>query len=560
MARRGDTMAGIAAARPSTVAVALSVTAALMAIPQAFVVGDLVALAALGAGAGLTGLGPGSLVAALAAVGLVRVLLDAAAGDRSARDAIRYKRDLRRRWLTAVAGWSPVAGARASAGEIAATVSDQVETLDPYFSRFALSRARMMVVPVAVVLATAPVSWVVALLLLVSGPLLPLFLSLIGARARELGRRRVDEAAGLTGLLLDRVRGLATIRALGADRRVAADLAATGERLRQRTMSVLAVAFLSSAVLEFFASVGIALAAIYVGFTLMGWLSVGAGFGLAGGVAVLMLAPEFFQPFRDFAAAYHDRAAALSLGDRARVAIEADVPRLALPAVALAPAEASSPVAVRVRGLGVADPATGRRLLDGVDLDVAAGEHVALTGPSGAGKSMLLMSVAGLVVPAEGTVHVDGRPSSGGGPPVGWIAQEPFVLAGSLLRNLSADGLSAVPRAEADAALAAVGLANVVAAMPRGLLTPLGEAGAGLSRGELRRVTIARVLIAGTGLIIADEPTADLDAETAAEVAGALLAAARGRTLIVATHDPALAARMDRVLRVEDGRLAEAAS
>ncbi len=546
----------IATARPARPAIALSVAAALLAIPQAFLIGDIVAVVVIGPQAGLTGLGFAALAAGLALVGALRILGDAVATGMAAADAVAFKRRLRRRWFSVAAAWSPVAGDRPSTGEVASTLVDRVETLDPWFVRYALARARMTVVPVAVVLAVAPVSWVVALLLLAAGPLIPVLMSLIGAKARDLGRKQIDETAGLTGLLMDRVRGLATIRALGASERVAADLAETGERLRGRTMQVLAVAFLSSAVLEFFASVGIALAAIFVGFHLMGWFEVGGDFGLAGGVAMLVLAPEFFQPLRDFAGAYHDRATALSLSDRAAETFRAGRPAMPVSA-ARRDGGAMAPVAVRVEDVAVEAPDSGRRLLEGVTLDIRPGEHVALTGASGAGKSLLLYAVAGLVAPASGRILLDGRAPGEKSPPTGWIGQEPFVLHGSVLANLASDPEAPPDRAAAGAVLDAVGLAPVVARMPRGLLTPLGETGAGLSRGELRRVTIARALSSGAGLLLADEPTADLDEVTAREVADALLAAAAGRTLLLATHDAALARRMDREFRVEAGRIRE---
>jgi ATP-binding cassette subfamily C protein CydD len=540
-------------ARAGSLAVGLAVAAALLAIPRAFVVGDLVAVVVLGPDAGLTGLAPVTLVILLAALGVAAPVAEAAATHAAAIEAAGARRAIRTGFLARLSTWSPLAGARASAGEIASTVADRVEGLEPWLTRYPLARARLVAVPAAVAAAVAPVSWFVALVLVGCGALLPVLTSLIGVRARELGLRQLEENATLTGLLLDRVRGLATLRALGAVERVAGDIGETGDRLRRRTMTVLAVAFLSSAVLELFASVGIALAAVFVGIHLLGWSTFGGDFGLAGGLAVLVLAPEFFQPFRDFAAAYHDRAAALSLADRVDATIAAPVPRI-LPGDR-AGGRSGGPADVVLAGVTLRAPGGGGPILAGVDLAVRTGERVAVVGPSGAGKTALLSVAAGLVADFEGDVRIDGRPIRTEGPPaVAWIGQEPFVTPGSVRANL-APGRPAPDPASAEAVLAAVGLGDVVARMPRGALTPLGETGAGLSRGELRRLTIARALLSGAGLVLADEPTADLDAATAAAVTDALLAATAGRTLVVATHDPVLAARMDRVVRLDGGHL-----
>lgn len=535
-------------ARPAPAALVLAVLASLAAIPQAFLLGDAVAVLAVGPDAGLTGLSGWPLWAALFAAGALRTALDALAHYAAGLSAIRAKSVLRRTWLGVFAGWSPAAIDRAATGDVVSTVVDRTDGLDPWFIRYPLARLRMTVVPPAILAAILPISWLVALILFLAAPLIPVFMSLIGARAQEIGRRQLDEAGNLTALLLDRVGGLATIRALKADGRVAAEIEARGETLREETMAVLKVAFLSSAALEFFASVGVAVAAVFIGLNLLGLIGYGGDFGLAGGVAMLALAPEFFQPLRDFAAAYHDRANARALDERAAEAFGAPVPRMAIrPVPPDKAAPSAPPPAIRVEGLTVRMPGRTAPILAAFDLDVPAGAMVAVTGPSGSGKSTLLSAIAGLIEGVEGEVRIGG---AGAGAAIAWLSQEPLVRHGSVLANLSpAEGF--VDRDAAWAVLAAVGLETVVRRMPRGLLTPLGETGAGLSRGELRRLTVARAMLDPAPVLLADEPTADLDADTAAILRAALVAMAGRRTLLVATHDEALAKAAAAVVRIE---------
>jgi ATP-binding cassette subfamily C protein CydD len=559
---------GILSCRTPSVAVALSLAASLVWIPQALIVSDMVAAVSIGADAERTGLAPIVLASLFVLLLVARSIAEAGAFAVSARTSAAAKLDLRRKLIDAVLPWSPFDATRPPAGEIAALVVDQVETIDPFLVRYQLARFRMAVVPAAILVAVLPVSWVVALVLAVTGPVIPVFMALIGATARQRSRRQLDEAGNLTGLLLDRLRGLTTIRLLGAEERTAAAIEASGERVRRSAMDVLSIAFLSSAALELFATVGIAMVALYVGFYLLGWISFGAtlnAFGLSGGLFMLLLAPEFFQPLREFAAGYHDRAAVAGLAERAddifNVRRSSVVGRL--DATAYRHPDRPPASSVAVRRLTVRLAGCERPLLKRAHLAVAAGEHIAIMGPSGAGKSALLHAIAGLIEGVEGRIAIDGMLLTGDTADalrrrMAWIGQEPFVRQASLGRNLQLGDQPIDPEGAA-VALEKARLAERVGWMQRQMLTPIGENGAGLSGGELRRLAIARAVLADAPVILADEPTADLDGVTAEEVRSALLGAARGKTLIVATHDENLAGRMDRIVTLSFGSIVEIA-
>jgi ATP-binding cassette subfamily C protein CydD len=431
------------------------------------------------------------------------------------------------------------------AGSVAALAGEKLEMIAPFVTRYAPARARVMVLPLVILALAFWQSWAIGVVLVISGPLIPVFMALVGMAAKEASTRQMAQIGTLNDFLVERLSALVDIRLLGAGPAVLQGFSAAAGDLRQRTIAVLGVAFLSSTVLELFAAIGVAMVAVYVGFSLLGALEFGTWGGALSpqaGIFLLLLAPEFYQPLRDLSAAWHDKAAADAVMDElAAHAADAGTP---LPG--------SGGEALPLQGLaslslqGCRSP-SGRLL---PDIVIAAGERVALIGPSGTGKTSALRLMAGLALPAQGAVTVAGHVLTAANADawrarLGWMPQAPYFLTGSLAQNLTlgrAGDLAAV--------LDRAAVGAVVQALPQGLSTRLGETGGGLSGGEARRITLARAIYASPDVILADEPTADLDAATANAVTDGLLAhaAQRGATLVIATHDPVLAARMDRII------------
>ncbi len=436
-------------------------------------------------------------------------------------------------------------------GATAALAGAKLDMILPFVTRHAPARMRVLLLPPAILALALWQSWAVALILLITGPLIPVFMALVGMAAQEVSRRQLAEIGNMDDLLVERLSALVDIRLLDAMPRVLGEFASAAEGLRSRSMAVLRVAFLSSAVLELFAAIGVAMVAVYVGFSLLGAIGWGAPGGLTvqAGLYLLLLAPEFYQPMRDLSAAWHDRAAALAVAEELEE-WEAEV-RLPMLGTGARVAPLPGPASIALRGLVLR---RGTRLIRYPDLSARPGESLALMAPSGGGKTTLLAALAGLVAPEAGVIEVagvalDATTADRWRARLGWMPQAPHFLTGSLRWNvtLGAPG-------DPEAALAAAGVAGVVAGLPRGLDTALGETGAGLSGGEARRLTLARALHSRPDVLLADEPTADLDPATAAAVTGALLDfAARGGTVIAATHDPALAGRLGRIVHIGAG-------
>jgi ATP-binding cassette subfamily C protein CydD len=500
-------------------------------------------------------------IAAIGFLGLaiVRTGLDALGGHLGFAASERIALRTRERLLAALARTSPLDGRRLPSGEAATILSSHVEALHPYLTRYAPARMRVLLLPAAIILVTAFVSWAAALILVLAGPMIPIFMALIGLDARAASERQLAEIGSLGGYLLDRLQGLTTIRLFAAVERTAATIETRAAAIHDSTMGVLRIAFLSSAVLELFAALGVALVAVYIGFNLLGYFNFGTWGGrltLAEGLFVLLIAPEYFQPLRDFAAAYHDRAAALAASREVGRVLEYRGPALVGTGGA-ATRSGRTPPAIALEGVSLRLGEQKAPVLHDLWLSIGPGEHVALVGPSGSGKSMILGLMAGLIAASDGVVRCAGAPLSDATADawrarLAWLSQRPSFVKGSVLSNLAL-GWSRPDPARLARAIRRAAAGDVIAKLPRGLSTAIGEWGQGVSGGEAHRLALARAALADADVVLADEPTEHLDDDTAAAVIHGLLAVARDRTLVVATHDVRLFQRMQRVIDV--GRL-----
>lgn len=461
------------------------------------------------------------------------------------------QRQARSRLLNA---WQqPLAGRQQSVDK-ASTANLMVEPINAlygYYARFLPQLWIALVVPLMILIVVASLDWVAALFLLLAAPIIPVFMALVGMGAEQLNQRHFETTQKLAGLFVDRVRNLTNLQLFAATDEAIEDVNWASDTCRQANMKTLRVAFLSSAVLEFFAAVAIAAVAIYVGFSLLGYFTFGpaAEMTLFSGLTVLLLAPEFFQPLRTLSQHYHDRASAL--GAAALLAAEPSAaPGRSSPTVT------GSSQHIEMKQLTFSYPGMLQPVFASLDQVLEKGELHVIQGPSGSGKSTLINLLLGFLTPQQGEISLFGKKP--GSMPVAYLSQRPFLVQGSLADNLRL----VAPRASEQMMLKAlqqVDLLPLVKNLQHGLQTEIGEQGTGLSGGEAQRLALARVFLQPAEIIIMDEPTAALDTTTSEVVQQALLQLRRaGHTLLLVSHDQQLVSIADNVIQLAEAGDVEA--
>ncbi|WP_406147448.1 thiol reductant ABC exporter subunit CydD [Streptomyces sp. NBC_01012] len=520
--------------------VALGLVGAVLVIAQAMLVAEVVVG---GFEDGLTVAGLRTPLLLLAAVALGRALVAWLTELAAYRASAAVKSELRGRLMERASGLGPdwLSGQRT--GSLIALATRGVDALDDYFSRYLPQLGLAVVVPVAVLARIVTEDWVSAAIIVVTLPLIPLFMILIGWATQSRTDRQWRLLSRLSGHFLDVVAGLPTLKVFGRAKAQAESIRTITSQYRRATLKTLRIAFLSSFALELLATLSVALVAVTIGMRL-----VHGELDLYTGLVVLILAPEAYLPIRQVGAQYHAAAEGLSAAEEIFGVLENE------------PAAGGSqdvPRSLRLELDGVTVRHQGRTepSLNDASLVIEEGETVALVGPSGVGKSTLLSVVLGFTAPDEGQVLIGGTDLSALSPgrwreQIAWVPQRPHLFAGTIAENVR------LARPDADdaavmAALREAGAYDFVAALPEGMGTELGEDGAGLSAGQRQRLALARAFLADRPLLLLDEPTASLDGETEAGIVEAVRRLAAGRTVLLVVHRPALLTVADRVVPLE---------
>jgi len=475
------------------------------------------------------------------------------------RAGVAIRRALRQQVLNRLNELGPAWIQGKPAGSWATLLLEQIEEMQEYYARYLPQMSLAVFIPLAILIAIFPINWAAGLILLVTAPLIPLFMAMVGMGAADANRRNFVALARLSGDFYDRLRGRETLRLFNRGAAEQQAIAASTTDFRQRTMDVLRLAFLSSAVLEFFASLAIAVVAVYFGFSYLGELNFGhysTGVTLFAGFLALILAPEFFQPLRDLGTFYHAKAQAIGGADALdQFLCESPDPAVeqASPAFSL-----TGPLNIQAQNL-VVMTASGEALSQPLSFTLDAGKRVALVGQSGAGKTVLMNVMLGFL-PYQGSLQVNGQElrdisRDSWQKHLAWVGQNPHLPAQTLRENLLFN--HDIDDATLTAVLQRAGVSEFLARLPQGLDTFLGDGGVGLSVGQAQRIAVARALLKPAQLLLLDEPGSGLDSQSEQHVISALQQAATQQTTLMITHQLNELVSWDEVWVMQAGQLVQ---
>jgi ATP-binding cassette subfamily C protein CydD len=505
-----------------------------------------------------------SFFAILAAVIVLRAVLGWAREIAGFNAGAGIRHQVRLELMEHISGLGPSYTSRQGAGALASVVFEHVEGLHDFYAFYLPQLALAVMIPGAILGFVFPHSWAAGAILLATAPLIPLFMVLVGMGAESISQRHFKALARMSAYFLDVLQGLATLKLFDRSKGAETTIAAVSDTYRKRTMGVLRIAFISAAVLEFFSSISIALVAVYLGMSYLGYFSFGV-YGqpltLAAGFFILLLAPDFYLPLRQLGTHYHARAEAVGAAEEILKILQ--VPpahKIGEGSVRLE----NGPFCIQYRDVHLAFERGLRPALKGVSFDLSSGEQVVLVGASGAGKTTILNLLLGFLKPDRGQILINHIPSTDLSPAdwrrhISWIGQRPVLFHGTIKENILL-GKPGTSDKQIEWAARNARVLDFTLHLPRGLDTHVGERGFGLSRGQAQRVALARAFLKDAPILLLDEPTAGLDSENESLVLQTLNELSQGRTVLMLTHRLTNLRHADRILVLENGNIVEAGS
>lgn len=442
---------------------------------------------------------------------------------------------LRQQIIEKLAKVGPMTIQQRPAGSWATLMLEQVENIHQFYARYLPQQFLSAIMPMVILCAVFPLNWAAGLILFLTLPLLPIFMALAGIKAAEANQKNIGVLSRLSGQFLDSLKGLETIRLFGRAEAQTEQIYLRTEEFRVSTMDVLKMAFLSSAVLEFFTAISIAVMAVYFGFIYLGELDFGyyeTGVTLFVGFFCLMLAPEFYQPLRELGVYYHDKAAAVGAAD----SIEQFLSEPFITQQHLQKTPKNEPLVIQAKNCVILSP-QGKPLTQPLNFELKAKQHIALVGQSGAGKSSLMNMLLGFLA-YDGSVLINGIELrelnlAQWRAKLAWVGQNPQLMKGTLRQNVML-GNEQANEAEIAHALKLSKADEFVYRL--GLESEVQDGNAGLSGGQAQRIAIARALLRPYELLLLDEPTASLDMQSEQEVLEALQQLSQHQTTLMITH------------------------
>ena len=489
------------------------------------------------------------LLLALLALILVRAALTAGAELVAGRLALRIKTSLRQRLFHRLLELGPVHSSGERSGELSATLVAGVEALESYFSHYLPQLAIAVLVPLTIFVAVFPVDLLTAIIFLLTAPLIPIFMILIGKVAAQLTGRQWRALSLMSANFLDVLQGLTTLKQLGRSRAQVEQVALVSDRFRRTTLSVLRVTFLSALTLELVATLSVAIVAVEIALRLLR-----GGLPFADALFILVLAPEFYQPLRQLGARFHAGMEGISAAQRIFAILDRspETPGGSRPAP-------EPPFTITFENVHAAYGDEREPALKGVSFTLEPGSRSALTGPSGAGKSTVLQLLLGFLRPTAGRILVNGLPLDSftiesWRSHIAWVPQNPYLFYDTVAGNIRL-GRPGASRAEVEEAARLACAHDFITALSQGYETVVGEQGVRLSGGQAQRIALARAFLQDAPLLLMDEPTSQLDPRTEAELQQATARLLAGRTALIIAHRESTIAGADQILRLCEGEL-----
>ncbi len=444
------------------------------------------------------------------------------------------------------------------AGAWATLTLEQVENMHDFFARYLPQMSLSVLIPFIILVVVFPVNWAAGLIFLITAPLVPLFMALVGIKAADAGRKNFKALQRLSGHFYDRLQSMTTIRLFDRTAAETEHMKGASEVFRKRTMDVLRIAFLSSAVLEFFTSIAIAITAVYFGFSFIGELNFGyygAGVTLLSGLFVLILAPEFYQPLRELGTYYHAKQQAVGAAESIVEFLNIDVSKVASGSQLMPEKEH---VEIVARDLEVFSP-EGKKLVGPVSFTLSNQETTALVGPSGAGKTSLINAILGFM-PYQGSLTINGIEMSklnhsSWRKAISWVGQNPLLVHGSIRDNVTL-GKSDISDDAIHQVLERSFSSEFV--NKHGLEYVISDRSGGLSVGQAQRLALARAMLQSGQFWLLDEPTASLDARSEQLVMQGLNEQITDKTALLVTHQLLPLKSVSQILVMRNGVIEQA--
>jgi thiol reductant ABC exporter CydD subunit len=500
-----------------------------------------------------------SLIIALLVIAVARAGAMWASEVTANRVAGQVKADLRERFFAHVLALGPAYVRDERTGELVNTAVEGIESLDAYFSQYLPQLALTVLVPVTFLVFVFPLDALSGLVLLLTAPIIPVFMFLIGSLADALTRKQWQSLSRMSAHFLDVLQGLTTLKLFGRARDQAQVIAQISDRFRETTLGVLRVAFLSALVQEMVATLSTAIVAVEIGLRLLyGRLS------FEQALFVLILAPEFYLPLRLLGTRFHASVSGLTAARRIFQVLETPaqvMDRRLLTADRNLSSVGRLPSAIRFDNVHYAYDDGARPALNGVSFQIDPGQRVALAGLSGAGKSTVAHLLLRFIEPQRGEIRVGETllldvPAAVWREQVAWVPQNPYLFNTSVAENIRL----ARPNANMDDVIRAAQGAHAhefIQALPQGYDTLIGERGARLSGGQAQRLALARAFLKDAPLLILDEATSNLDPETEDLLHESIERLMQDRMTLVIAHRLSTIYRADRIVVLDVGCVAE---